>query len=280
MANRYGDDTKYNNGAPIDTDTINEAEWRQCAMEWGEGDKHLQDLLFFCLKNKIKTIGSCSGHKGKNRPYVAFEINEKNNSIIDLIVNEINDKKGAMFAYISELEPDIKPFVSINFRKGENTEIFTTIQEICERALDNKQVEQDNIYSKTREFIESIKKPNIQQYIAYINDENGKYSNMYITSGLQQTYELIKMLHAKKQGKGLFSCYRSKRTDRIASNYFNTIINKQKYKISNDDLSKIATRPKDISISRFFQKIKGRARYFIDIYKKETDSRKINQRGD
>ena len=59
MANINIEDTKYNNGMPIDTDDLSKDEWRQCAKEWSEGDKNLEGLIYFCLQKGLKTVASC-----------------------------------------------------------------------------------------------------------------------------------------------------------------------------------------------------------------------------
>ena len=269
------EDTEYNYGLPIDTDTLKEDKWEQCAKEWGEEDKYLTDLLLFCLKNGIKTRACCSGHNGEKSPYLAFEMKEKNNPIIDAISNEYKDKKGCNLVYFSEDGESIQSFAGVFFEKGENTKVFERIQEICKQIINGKNLECSDLHQKARKFMYLIKKPDTQQYIAFENAGKEQEDAIQINAG-DRTYKLVEILHGKEDAFGKFMCKRTKDTEKLTSKYINNELKKLEYKVNAADLRVIAARPKSISVSTVFQKI---ARY-ISRDENEASIEQNMQKGD
>ena len=201
---------------------------------------------------------------------------KKNNAILDAILNEFKDKEGASFVFFSECNEDTKPFLGINFKKGENTNVFARIQEICEQSIENKLSNKESILTKARKFIETIKKPNIQQYIAFNNGGNDKKSNIQITSGNEKTFKLIRILHAELLENGVFHSNRTRHADKIINAYFDEVLKQREYSIDDDSLKQIATRPKDISISRMYEIIKERIRNYFSLDKDKTRENNTN----
>lgn len=171
--------TKYNYGIPIDTSTLDVGEYQQCAKEWSEGDKNLEELLYTCLTNKIKTHACCSGHNGEKpriegeedhwNPYISFILNKKNGDIIDMIVTRFKSLDGIKISYISEKKNETPARVTLSFPRGTNTEVFKQINEICKGAKQGEHFDKDETFTSIRTIIQETEpsKPGYQSEIYY-----------------------------------------------------------------------------------------------------------------
>lgn len=57
----------------------------QLARLWSEGNEYLYDLLIFCMKNNIKTVACCAGHKESgDTPYIGFDMDDPKTKYIIL----------------------------------------------------------------------------------------------------------------------------------------------------------------------------------------------------
>ena len=64
--------------------------FEQAAIDFSEGNEKLKELLSFCFENGIETKGCCSGHNGKQRPYILFAFNDENLQSILKILKQIS----------------------------------------------------------------------------------------------------------------------------------------------------------------------------------------------
>lgn len=278
MSNFNIGDSKYNNGEPIDTDAISQEEWIQCAKEWSEGDKNLEELIYFCLQNEIKTYASCSGHN-VDRPYISFIINEKNRYIIDSIASEFKDIKGAGIVYYSTSHASnargIDSYTTF-YLPTRDTSGFYKIKEICQKILEGHKYEIDKNLTLFRKLAENMK---ISRFGSYIEYECGTPIDNYLSFFKEnpipikngrhifvatENTKFIKYLQSSSlitngDEGDLFYVEQTEKNSEQIHNLFTQISKKiciKDYEITNEELAQIARRPKKISIGRFTQRIK------------------------
>lgn len=94
--------TKYNNGHVVDVKQMNVNDYEIAAKEWAEGSKSLEELLLYCLKNNIVTQACCAGHKEVDRPFLQFELSEKNINVIIKIINQYYNLNGVNITFVNQ----------------------------------------------------------------------------------------------------------------------------------------------------------------------------------
>lgn len=297
------EDKNYNNGTPIDTDSLNEEEWKECAREWSEGDKNLESLIYFCFQKGLKTVASCSGHNGKTRPYISFLNNEKNKYIIDSIAAEFGNIKGAGIAFISgSLGSDgrkVNPFTTF-YMPMNDTSGFCGIKRICNDILNGKKYEIDKNLALFRQITEKIQIDRFGSYIQYecgipmkayldnfktnpIEKKMGKH--IFINTVNQRFKKNLRKLNLIKNGDA-DSVYYTEQTEdnkEQINSLFTGLLERLKgkdYEISNNELEQIARRPKNISIQDVFEKLSKRVKTFLgkDKTKEENELGEENDR--
>lgn len=287
MANINIEDTKYNNGMPIDTDDLSKDEWRQCAKEWSEGDKNLEGLIYFCLQKGLKTVASCSGHNGKSRPYISFLNNEKNKYIIDSIAAEFRDIKGSGIAFISGSQgvdgKIVNPFTTI-YLPIRDTSGFCGIKRICKEVLDGQKYEVDNNLVLFREIAERLEVARFGSYIQYecgmpinhylknfkknpFKNKIGKHIFMYTVNSMFSKILKKSQLITNGDIDRLYYIEQTEENKEQISTFFTEILDKlgsKRYEITNEELEQIARRPKNISVHYFFQKLTKKVKTFFE----------------
>lgn len=267
-------DTKYNYGKPIDTDVLTPEEYRQCAIEWSEGDENLEQLLYTCLIKGIKTVACCTGHNGEMsrgrswHPYITFEIDEKNEIAIDSIATYFKDYEGIKIMYFAD-DSNRTARVVFHFPKGTNTEVFSQMNEICN--AEDKEI--DNIFSVLRETVKQGKVDEIYYRKGEVLDEFHLRQDVEIdkersTNGCEDksTYHfLIKKNSTEQYYKGC---------EEISEilNEFDIKNEEENYLVSDESLEHIAKKPKELSIKDFFYVVKERVRKFLGIGKTNEEN--------
>jgi len=94
--------TVYNNGHVIDVSKTSISDYEIVAKEWSEGNKYLEELLLYCLKNNIVTQACCSGHDDQDVAYLQFEFSKKNMSSIIKIINRYYNLNGVNMIFVNQ----------------------------------------------------------------------------------------------------------------------------------------------------------------------------------
>lgn len=110
---------------------------RKAAKTFSEGRKSLEDLLYFCITNDIKTFASCAGHKENlgqyNDGYIAFNIDDE---FTRNFIKYLNEKISNYPNHISVSETyDSTIAEGIYCNYGNADEVFTEILEILEQYI-------------------------------------------------------------------------------------------------------------------------------------------------
>ena len=111
----------YNNGHVMDVRKIPTTDYETAAREWSEGSKALEELLLYCLKNNIITQACCAGHDDI-RPYLQFELSEKNIGAITKIINRFYNLNGIEMSFCNE--PGFLSKFIIKILKNNEEQIF------------------------------------------------------------------------------------------------------------------------------------------------------------
>lgn len=150
-----------NIGIPIDVSKYVESEedMKNLANAYGEGRVALENLLYFCIKNKIKTLASCAGHKvaEKTSPaYLTFILDDKNTmNAIKYMKKEINEES-IEIVYENKLGCDNNiRGVTMCVNYNEADKVFIQMQQILEEFVNN-QSKKDQINSNRMERIKAF----------------------------------------------------------------------------------------------------------------------------
>ena len=293
MSDSSMEKTKYNKGIPMDTDDLSVEEWEQCAKEWGEGDKNLENLIFFCLQNGLKTIASCSGHDGLDRPYIAFLNNKKNNGYIDAIATVFRNIKGAGIGFVSNSEFQ-KQFTAI-YLPIRDTSGFCGIKRICQEIQEGKSYEIDKDLVLYREIVGRLEPTKygsniqyefgmpIKRYLDFFKknpfrNQIGKH--IFIRTTDKRFRSLLKRAQLTKNGdrEGLYYMEQTDENRSQINAFLVKLLRKlerKDYKINDEELEQIARRPKDISIHHVFERITNGVKTFLR--KDKTEENEIGE---
>ncbi len=73
-----------------DLTTLSEQEMKKQAKVFSEGNSELEQILIELWKNGVQTIGCCSGHNGKEVPYISFYIDTLEDGLLsDLLLDTL-----------------------------------------------------------------------------------------------------------------------------------------------------------------------------------------------
>lgn len=136
--------TKYNNGRPIDSTTVEESERSLAIIEWSEGDEALSDAIISCTENQIPTLASCAGHKITDYPYLTMIITPQNIGRILNIMNELSEKKGVDISIdlqqvIGVQEQECRSILTIYGNMFNKEECFQSIANAAEKSIKPEQ---------------------------------------------------------------------------------------------------------------------------------------------
>lgn len=140
-----------NIGIPLDISKYirNDEDIKCLANAYGEGRKSLEDLIYFCINNGIKTLASCAGHKVGEKlssAYLTFILDDKNTmNAIEYMQKQIN-KENIEIVYENRLgcSNNIRGVtICVDYEKAD--EIFIQMQQILEEYINNKALSESSI---------------------------------------------------------------------------------------------------------------------------------------
>lgn len=138
--------TKYNNGRPIDSTTVEESEKSLAIIEWSEGDVALSDAIISCTENQIPTLASCAGHKITDSPYLTMIITPQNLGRILNIMNELSEKRGVDISIDlqqivgeQDKEHECRSVLTIHGNMFNKEECFQSIANAAEKSIKPEQ---------------------------------------------------------------------------------------------------------------------------------------------
>lgn len=165
-------ETNYNNGHIVDVSKMIIKEYEKAAKEWSEGNKSLEELLLYCLKNDIITQACCTGHKENDMAFLQFELSEKNIKAIIKIINRYYDLNGVNMTFVNQ--PGVISKFDIRVPKNMGEPFFEDMLSQLSNGLD---VEIDSLSPDMQSTINAMtnhKVPNEYLEVQYSMNDNKK----------------------------------------------------------------------------------------------------------
>ena len=136
--------TKFNNGKPIDSTTLEQSEMSLAVTEWSEGDEALSNAIISCTQNEIPTLASCAGHKITDSPYLTMIITPQNAGRILNIMNELSVRKCVDISIdlqqvFGDAEQECRSILTIHGNMFNKKECFQSIANAAEKSIKPEQ---------------------------------------------------------------------------------------------------------------------------------------------
>lgn len=193
--------SKYNNLQSIPVDSIPKEEIKDAITEWAEGDESLEQLLWTCYNNGIKTDSCHAGAKS----YITFS-HDNDAKILSKII-KFMDKTNDMQVLICMAGNPFSgptwhlPTICLSFEtnyKDETDKYFDELNDILKTNYDNEKVHplvafMDYFSKEKNDFLFRMrhKKDNTFDFIIEISRINDKrlnyYNSVFTNAGLKET---------------------------------------------------------------------------------------------
>lgn len=148
---------------------------RKAAITFSEGRKSLENLLYFCFTNNIKTFASCAGHEENlnlyNDGYIAFNIEDEfTRKFIEYLNNKLSINRGNV-SIEENIDSILIESIHCNYQNADH--IFREVLEILQNFIIK-----DNINFELNKNNELNKKIDIILASRSKNKNQGEYINM------------------------------------------------------------------------------------------------------
>ncbi|MBQ9319063.1 MAG: hypothetical protein IJR82_05470 [Bacilli bacterium] len=134
---------KYKKEAVVDVSTLSVEQYSEAAKYWSEGYNTFEEILNFCLNNRVSTLACCKGHNIGDCPYMTFVYNKDSRKLINGFLNGLQRIKGIQIMFSTTGDTN-NPFnVTVYANMFNRDKVFNLIN----NSLKNRQ-ESDELYSQ------------------------------------------------------------------------------------------------------------------------------------